>query len=110
MIEIGKIIKDHLRHNGSTVNQLAKQMRLSPSVLYYNLKNDDFTLARLDHISRVLNHNFFIYFVQQSGSSEEQLLKLTSENKELTAKVASLQNEITYLKEIISLLKAKQAT
>ena len=84
MIEIGNIIKDYLHRNGSTVNQLAKQMKLSPSVLYYNLSNDHLTLARLFQISTALNHNFFIYFVQQSGSSEEQLLKLSTENRELT--------------------------
>jgi hypothetical protein len=98
----------NLRHNGSTVNQLAKQMKLSPSVLYYNLSNDHLTFARLDHISRFLNQKFFIYLIQQTGSSEEQLLKLTTENKELTSKVASLQKEITYLSEINSLLKARQ--
>jgi hypothetical protein len=64
----------NLRHNGSTVNQPAKEMKLSPSVLYYIISNDHLTLARLDNNSRVLNHNFFIYFVQQTGSSEEHFL------------------------------------
>jgi len=107
MVAIGNIIKDYLRQNGSTVNQLAKQMRLSPSVLYYNLSNDHLTLARLSQISTALNHNFFIHFIENTGSSEEQLLKLSTENRELTARIASLQKEITYLQEINSLLKAR---
>jgi len=108
MVDIGSIIKDHIRKNGSSVNQLAKQMKLSASQLYYNLNNNHLTIERLDQISRVLNHNFFIHFIENAGSSEEQLLKLSSENKELTARVASLQKEITYLQEINSLLKARQ--
>jgi uncharacterized protein YlxW (UPF0749 family) len=42
-----------------------------------------------------------------TGSSR-QLLKLSQENRDLTARVASLQKEVTYLQEIISLLKARQ--
>jgi ribosome-binding protein aMBF1 (putative translation factor) len=108
MVDIGNIIKTHLRQTGSSVNQLAKQIKISDTVLYHNFKTNHLTLARLELISRVLNHNFFIYFVQQSGSSEEQLLKLSSENKELTSKLASLQKEVTYLQEINALLKARQ--
>jgi hypothetical protein len=110
MIGIGNIIKDYLRRNGSTVNQLAKQMKLAPSILYYNLSNDYLTLARLLQISRALNHNFFIYFVHQTNSPEEQLLKLSTENRELLTKVASLQKEVDLLREINSLLKAKPET
>jgi transcriptional regulator with XRE-family HTH domain len=105
MVGIGSIIKDHLRQNGSSVNQLAKQMKLSHSQLYYNLNHNHLTIERLDQISRTLNHNFFVYFTGNNGSSEEQLLKLSAENRELTNKVASLQKEVTYLQEINSLLK-----
>ena len=108
MVDIGSIIRDHLRQSGSSVFQLSKQSKISHSVLYHSLKTNRITLARLHQISEALNHNFFIYFVQQTGYSEEQLLKLSTENKELTSKVASLQKEVTYLQEINTLLKARQ--
>jgi hypothetical protein len=108
MIDIGFIIRDHLRKSGSSVLQLSKQIKIAPAGLYHSLNTNKLTLARLDQISRVLNHNFFIYFVQETGSSEEQLLKLTQENKDLSSKVASLQKEVVYLQEINSLLKARQ--
>jgi hypothetical protein len=110
MTDIGSIIRDHLRTSGSSVLQLSKQIKMSPSVLYHSLNTNRLTLARLHQISQALNHNFFIYFVQQSGSSEEQLLKLTSENKELSIHLASIKKEVDLLREINSLLKAKLGT
>jgi hypothetical protein len=107
MVDIGSIIKDHLRQNGSSINQLAKQMKLSHSQLYYNLSHNHLTIDRLEQISRTLNHNFFVYLTGNNGSSEEQLLKLSTENKELSSKIASLQKEVDLLREINSLLKAK---
>jgi hypothetical protein len=107
MIDIGSIIRDHLRKSGSSVLQLSKQIKIAPAGLYHSLNTNKLSLARLHQISQALNHNFFIYFVQQSGSSEEQLLKLSTENKELTSKVASLQKENALQQEIIALLKAK---
>jgi lambda repressor-like predicted transcriptional regulator len=54
MTDIGSIIKDHLRQNGSSVNQLAKQMKLSHSQLYYNLSHNHITIDRLDQINQLL--------------------------------------------------------
>jgi hypothetical protein len=105
MVDIGSIIKDYCRQNGISLNALARQLDYYPTTLYRSLASGDMPLSRLDQISQALNHNFFIYFVQQSGSSEEQLLKLSTENRELTSKVASLQKEVAYLQEINTLLK-----
>jgi hypothetical protein len=107
MIDIGSIVRDHLRKNGSSVLQLSKQIKMAPAGLYHSLNTNKLSLARLHQISQALNHNFFIYFIQNTNSSEEQLLKLSSEIKELTTKVASLQKEVDLLREINSLLKAK---
>jgi transcriptional regulator with XRE-family HTH domain len=84
MVDIGSIIKDHLRQNGSSVNQLAKQMKLSATQLYYNLKHNHITIERLDQISRTLNHNFFDYLAENKGSAEEEAVKLRTEIKELS--------------------------
>jgi len=107
MIDIGSIIRDYLRKNGSSVLQLSKQIKMAPAGLYHSLNTNRITLARLHQISTALNHNFFIHFIENTNSPEEQLLKLSTENRELTARIASLQKEITYLQEINSLLKAR---
>jgi transcriptional regulator with XRE-family HTH domain len=108
MVNIGEIIRDYCKTDKTSVYDLAKLLNLTPTTLYRSLRRNSLTIDRLQQISRALNHNFFIHFIENSASSEEQLLKLTTENKELTAKVASLQKEITYLQEIISLLNARQ--
>jgi transcriptional regulator with XRE-family HTH domain len=107
MIDIGNIIKDYCRSQQHSLTALAKRLNISHTTLYDNLNFNTISLQRLSQISTILNHNFFIYFVQQSSSSEEQLLKLSSENKELTARLASIQKEVDLLREINSLLKAK---
>ncbi len=106
MINIGDIIKEHCRLNKISVYSLASRLNLTPPVLYKAIRLNNFTVARLDQISKALSHNFFVYFVQNTGTSEENSLKLSNENKELKVKVASLQKEIAYLQEINSLLKA----
>jgi hypothetical protein len=107
MIDIGNIIKDYCRREQHSLPALAKRLNISHTTLYDNLNFNTLSLQRLSQISTILNHNFFIHFIENTGSSEEQLLCLTTENKELTACVASLQKEVTYLQEIISLLKVR---
>lgn len=107
MVNIGSIIRDHLRKKGSSVKQLAKEMKLSHSQLYYNLNHNHFTIDRLEQISRTLDHDFFAYLTESKGSTEEEAVKLRTEIKELNSKVAILQKEVELLREINALLKAK---
>jgi hypothetical protein len=108
MNNIGTTIKEYCRTNRVSLYTLASMLNLRPATLYRSLNSPLLTIARLQQISQALNHNFFIHFIENTGSSEEQLLKLSTENKELALKLASLQKEITYLQEIIALLKARQ--
>jgi transcriptional regulator with XRE-family HTH domain len=107
MVNIGEIIREYCKTGPTSVYDLAKQIRITPTTLYRSLRTNSLTIARLHQISQALNHNFFIHFIENTNSPEEQLLKLTTENKELTVKVASLQKEVAYLQEINSLLKIK---
>ncbi len=109
MKNISLIIKEHCKTNNVSIYSLASMLNLRPATLYRSLNSRFLTIERLQQISQSLNHNFFIYFLNdQSGSPTDQLQKLTTENKELSTKLASLQKEVTYLQEIIALLKARQ--
>lgn len=108
MKNISLIIKEYCKTNNVSMYSLASKLNLKPASLYRSLNSRFLTIERLQQISHALNHNFFTCFVQQSGSSEEQLLKLSSENRELSSKVASLQKENALQQEIIALLKARQ--
>jgi transcriptional regulator with XRE-family HTH domain len=110
MVDIGNIIKDYCRREQQSLPALAKRLNISHSTLYNSLNSNSISLQRLLQISQALNHNFFIYFIENTGGSEEQLLKLSTENKELTSKVAFLQKEVDLLREINSILKAKYTT
>jgi transcriptional regulator with XRE-family HTH domain len=108
MIDIGNIIRDYCYSHKHSLPALAKSLNISHSTLYNSLNSNSISLQRLSQISSILNHNFFTYFLDNTSPTQDELLRLTAENKELTARVASLQKEITYLQEIISLLKARQ--
>jgi len=107
MIDIGNIIKDYCYTHKQSIPALARSLRVSHTTLYDNLNFNTITLQRLSQISSILNHNFFTYFLDNTSPTQDELLRLSAENKELTARVASLQKEVTYLQEINSLLKAR---
>lgn len=108
MNNISTTIKEYCRTNRISLSTLASMLNLRPASLYRSLNSPSLTIARLQAISQALNHNFFTYFTESTAPTQEQLLKLTTENRELSAKVASLQKENTLQQEIISLLKARQ--
>ena len=107
MIHIGTIIKDYCRVNKIPLPTLASQINITTPSLYTKIRRNDMALSTLETISQATNHNFFLYFIPGSGTTAEHLVKLSTTNKALSAKVASLQKEVTYLQEINALLKAK---
>ncbi len=110
MVNFGYKIKEHCRLHHTSVYDLAKQLKISPVTLYASLKKNDMPVSRLYRISRHLKYNFFIHFIEKSGTSAATLTSLTAQNKELTAKVVALQKEVAYLHEINTLLKARPQT
>jgi hypothetical protein len=108
MIHIGTIIKDYCKHHDTSIPRLAAQINVPHQSLYDKIRKNDMALSTLYAISNALNHNFFTYFITGTNSSSETLLKLSTTNKVLTAKVEALQKEINYLHEINALLKARQ--
>jgi hypothetical protein len=107
VIDIGTIITDYCYSHKQSLPPLANSLSISHSTLYNSLNSISISQRRLNQISTILNHNSFIHFIENTGGSGSQLLKLSTENKELIAKVASLQKEVTYLQEINALLKAR---
>ena len=105
MIHIGTIIKDYCKRHDTSIPRLADQINMSHQTLYNLIRKNDMSLSTLHAISNALNHNFFNYFIAGTTSSPETLLKLSTTNKVLTAKVESLQKEVAFLHEINTLLK-----
>ena len=105
MIHIGTIIKDYCKRHDTSIPRLAAEINIPHQSLYTKIRNNDMALSTLYAISNALNHNFFTYFIAGTNSSSETLLKLSSTNKALTAKVESLQKEVALLHEINAILK-----
>ncbi|MEZ5084044.1 MAG: helix-turn-helix transcriptional regulator [Bacteroidales bacterium] len=106
MVPINEIIKKHAKKTGYPVSKLASALGISTQALYQILKTPNITTSRLQQISQALNHNFFQYYITQSTNPLTDPIHLQHEIDRLTTKVAHLQQEITYLKEINQLLKA----
>lgn len=106
-VDINTIVKDYLRSQDISVYHLAYMLKITPPTLYKSLSGN-LTIARLQAISDALKHNFFVYYVDGSGGSEEEVIRIKRENHDLSTKVLGLQKEIEYLKEINGLLKLKR--
>jgi hypothetical protein len=106
-VDINFIVKEYLRNQDISMYTLAHDLKITPPTLYKSLAGN-LTIARLQAISDALRHNFFVYYVDDSGGSEEEVLRLKRENRELGTKVLGLQKEVEYLKEINGLLKLKR--
>ena len=106
MVPINEIIKKYAKANSYPLSKLATSLGMSKPGLYHILNKPNITTSHLQHISGALNHNFFQYYITQSTNPLADPIHLQQEVDRLTTKVANLQQEITYLKEIIQLLKA----
>ncbi len=107
MIHIGTIIKDYCRVNKIPLPTLASQINITTPSLYTKIRRNDMALSTLDAISKATDHNFFLYFIPGTGTTAEHLVKLSTTNKVLASKLASVQKEVELLREINSLLKLK---
>lgn len=63
MIHIGQLIADELYHQGHSVSWLAKQLCCDRSNVYKILKKTNIDVELLQRISRVMNYNFFQYYL-----------------------------------------------
>jgi hypothetical protein len=107
MVHIGSIIKDYCRRNGVSLGTVARQMHFTPAGIYKMLAREDIPVTRVKQMSDALGHNFFVYFIENAGGAEVDAVRLAAEVRELNAKVAALQKEVDYLKEINGLLKGR---
>jgi transcriptional regulator with XRE-family HTH domain len=92
-IHIGKKIKEVFEKKGFTVTEFARRINKSRENIYGIFKRKTIDTGLLLTISKVLDHDFFKYYI----SGKEEILeieRLTSENK--------------LLKELNKLLKEKK--
>jgi hypothetical protein len=119
-IHIGKKIKEELYKQNISVSVFATKINRSRNVVYDIFGRESIDTDLLNKIGKILNCDFFSMYSSQKeyladtvkhfhvnesvapyGKSAEQITALQQQN-------LALQNEITYLKKIITLLESKK--
>lgn len=110
-VHIGKLIQQKVKTKGITVVDFARKINYSRRNAYAIFKNESINTSLLSKIGKVLEYDFFNDYIKITpGSdrvSDQELEAYTKQSDKLKAKIESLEKEITYLREINSLLKAK---
>ncbi|MCE3229774.1 MAG: hypothetical protein K0S32_4325 [Bacteroidetes bacterium] len=116
-IHIGKKIKEEIYRQGVSISGFARKINRSRNVVYDIFERESIDTALLNKIGKILNCDFFsLYSAQKEYSSETVKNFYTHENppyygkngeeiKSLQKNIEILQNEVTYLKKIISLIE-----
>lgn len=120
-VHIGKKIKEEMYKQNISVSVFAKKINRSRNVVYDIFGRESIDTDLLNKIGKILNCDFFSMYSSQKeylsdsvkhfnvnesivsyGKHAEQIAALQLQNQ-------ALQNEITYLKKIISLLESKKS-
>ncbi len=119
-IHVGKKIKEEIRKQNFSVTLFAKKINRSRNVVYDIFRRESIDTDLLNKIGKILNCDFFSMYSSQKEYTQESVKHFYvndppvayGKNAELIAALQqqnqTLQNEIDYLKKIISLLESKK--
>jgi len=121
MLHIGHKIKEVLHERDMQIVSFAKRINRSRNVVYDIFERQSIDTELLKQISEVLNYDFFKLYKYERKASEtdfitgESLVDRTELNElsmknqiqALQQENLSLQNEVVYLKKILSLMEDK---
>lgn len=120
IIHIGKKIKEELYKQNISVSDFAKKISRSRNVVYDIFGRESIDTDLLNRISKVLNYDFFSIYSSQKEFTSENMKRFkengidvlkdenSENNKNGHQQAINFQNEINYLKKIISLLEIKK--
>ena len=118
-IHIGKKIKEELYRQGISVSAFAKKINRSRNVVYDIFERESIDTSLLNRIGLILRIDFFSLYSEQKEYKKDSMLQtyvreekgmynpIAEQLKLVEKQNASLQNEIEYLKKIISLMEQK---
>jgi transcriptional regulator with XRE-family HTH domain len=110
-VEIGDKIKEVFDEQNMKLTDFADQLGTVRQNVYRIFKKRHLDTGLLLKISQVLNHNFFQYYVADSGASDPQqaaqIQKVISEGAETYRQLELAKKEIDYLRKIIKLMEEK---
>ena len=71
-VHIGKKIKDRLEDQGMIVAEFARRLNRSSQSIYHVFNSSSIDTDLLTEISKVLNFNFFTYFIKEEGTEPKK--------------------------------------
>ena len=121
MLHIGHKIKEVLHERDMQIVSFAKRINRSRNVVYDIFERQSIDTELLKQISEVLNYDFFKLYKYERKTSETDFitgeslvdrnelneLSLKTQIQSLQQENISLQNEVLYLKKILSLMEDK---
>lgn len=65
MVHIGSLIEQELRRQGRTVTWFANMLHCDRTNVYKIFKKESIDIALLEKICSILQHNFFLYYIDK---------------------------------------------
>lgn len=102
-IHIGKKIREVLDKSGMPKTEFAKKINLTRDGAYKIFEKETIATGQLEKISKVLNHDFFIYYQNTSAGVNEKQIHYGFASKEdveeLTKMVSILAKEMEKMRK-----------
>ena len=107
--KINEVVKGMLFDKHLTIGHLSEAMGWSYDSGYKLIKRSDWKISEMQAAGRVLNFNFFSLFVDTTpiGGLQNALKAKETELEKQNEKVALLEMENKYLKELVEMAKLK---
>ncbi len=107
-IKINELVKSMLKDKHMTGVDLSNAMGWSYDAGYKLLKRSDWKISEMQGAGRLLNFNFFSLFVEtHEPALREQLAARDKELAELKSKMAFMEQENKFMRELVEMAKLK---
>jgi transcriptional regulator with XRE-family HTH domain len=107
VVEIGQKIKEVFDNRNIKLTDFADELGTVRQNVYRIFKKRHLDTGLLLKISRVLDYNFFQYYVSPEMNHQPAVVKAPSENAEYQKQLELSKKEIDYLRKIIKLMEEK---
>lgn len=107
VVEIGQKIKEVFDNRNIKLTDFADELGTVRQNVYRIFKKRHLDTGLLLKISRVLDYNFFQYYVSPEMNHQPVVVKAPSENAEYQKQLELSKKEIDYLRKIIKLMEEK---
>jgi hypothetical protein len=108
-VDIGQKIKEVFDAQNKKLTDFADELGTVRQNVYRIFKKQHLDTGLLLKISQVLNHNFFQYYVDSSGTvgNRQDATQLATQAQEKELQLSLAKKEIEYLRKIIKLMEDK---